>query len=745
MKTKPSLLLLALAGVTPLLPGSLSAAGYTKAEFTRLFKDVKVLKENIAPKDAAVGGEIDPVTSVATGEGSRAELKFPDNSLTRLGANSRFTLRGDQRTLDLNEGVMLLQVPKKIGGAKVRTAAVTAAVTGTTCLFEYLPGGFVKLIVIEGSVDLIDNSNPGNFRSVNAGQMLVMKVEDIQAGNMKKAKIAFPEPVDIDLKLLLSTSNLISGNDSGMPNFLQVAQAVEDQQKEIKKGKLVATNFVLPGRGTLVGLTNDTRLNLFKNIQVQDTSPPPTPNNPPNNNNNNPPPTQPTPFQGFLPLISGTTVLNNNSLIQTNPHVTAYNSGPNDTITSEGRIYDATVESPFTYFGFGRTLPVDNANFQPYLESKGDGKWAAFKFSSLLINGTPYFEFPSSDDDYSTFGYGGYHGSSGVRNVILAADGDIRLARDNSYGPGNDSVTYEHALNLWYSGLKSLVLFSNQGSISLEKWFAIYGGWVDISMVAAGPTSDVNLLGEVAIWGDLLLSAGQDVKIEHDVTAKNINIASGRDVNIKGKTQSGYGYGYGYGHGNKKITAKENLTISAKRHINITNSSELKVLSNWWDHDALLRLESIGGDISVIQSTLEARNIEIEALQGNITLDRSYINAGDVLKISALGPNGELRIGNSFLNGDQVVRLFAEGANGRVYFVDNSTIQGKYISIAGATVEIATGKVVTLKPGYNKIPNVYTDNPKFNDPGNAYGKFKRGYNTTTPVTVKPFAQRNGSP
>lgn len=745
MKSKPSLLLLAIAGVTPLLPGSLSAAGYSKAEFTRLFKDVKVLKENVAPKDATVGGEIDPVTSVATGEGSRAELKFPDNSLTRLGANSRFTLRGDQRTLDLNEGVMLLQVPKKIGGAKVRTAAVTAAVTGTTCLFEYLPGGFIKLIVIEGSVDLIDNSNPSNFRSVNAGQMIVMKAEDMKAGNAKKAKVEFPEPVDIDLKLLLSTSKLISGDDSGMPNFMQVAQAVEDQQKEIKKGKLVATNFVLPGRGTLVGLTNDTRLNLFKNVQVQDTSPPPTPNNPPNNNNNTPPPTQPTPFQGFLPLISGTTVLNNNSLIQTNPHVTAYNSGAGGTITSEGMIYDATVESPFAYFGFGRTLPVDNANFQPYLESKGDGKWAAFKFSSLLINGTPYFEFPSSDDDYSTFGYGGGYGSSGVRNVILSADGDIRLARDNSYGPGNDAVTYEHALNLWYSGLKSLVLFSNQGSISLEKWFAIYGGWVDISMVAAGPTSDVNLLGEVAIWGDLLVSAGQDVKIEHDVTAKNINIASGRDVNIKGKTQSGYGYGYGYGHGNKKITAKENLTISAKRHINITNSSELKVLSNWWDHDALLRLESIGGDISVIQSSLEARNIEIEALQGNITLDRSYINAGDVLKISALGPNGELRIGNSFLNGDQVVRLFAEGTNGRVYFVENSTIQGKYISIAGATVEIATGKVVTLKPGYNKVPNVYTDNPKFNDVGNAYGKFKRGYNTTTPVTVKPFAERNGSP
>ncbi len=140
MKT-PNSFTLAMLALAALLGSiaSASAASFTEAEFTRLENDVKVLKENVTPHSAAVGENVKAVTSVATGANSRAELRFPDQSLTRLGANSRFTIRGEERTLDLDKGVMMLQVPKKIGGAKVRTAAVTAAVTGTTVIQEYFP------------------------------------------------------------------------------------------------------------------------------------------------------------------------------------------------------------------------------------------------------------------------------------------------------------------------------------------------------------------------------------------------------------------------------------------------------------------------------------------------------------------------------------------------------------------------------------------------------------------------------
>src|SRR5689334_2858772 len=134
---------LAAAVVFGFLTATLPAAGFNKATITRMEKDVKVLKENTAPRAASPGDNIDPVTSVATGASSRAELQFPDKSLTRLGANSRFTLRGQGHTIDLDKGVLLFEVPEKLRDAKVRTAAVTAAVTGGTLVFEYLPGGYL--------------------------------------------------------------------------------------------------------------------------------------------------------------------------------------------------------------------------------------------------------------------------------------------------------------------------------------------------------------------------------------------------------------------------------------------------------------------------------------------------------------------------------------------------------------------------------------------------------------------------
>ncbi|MDQ3626248.1 MAG: FecR family protein [Verrucomicrobiota bacterium] len=76
-------------------------------------------------------------TAVRTGVESRTELTFADQTLARLGANTIFSFDEGTRSMDLGGGAMLLRVPKDAGGAKITTAAVTAAITGTTVLLEY--------------------------------------------------------------------------------------------------------------------------------------------------------------------------------------------------------------------------------------------------------------------------------------------------------------------------------------------------------------------------------------------------------------------------------------------------------------------------------------------------------------------------------------------------------------------------------------------------------------------------------
>ena len=69
-------------------------------------------------------------TAVQAGVQSRSELTFKDETMTRLGKKTIWSVGQGARTIDLGCGQFLLYVPKKAEGAKVKTGPVTAAITG---------------------------------------------------------------------------------------------------------------------------------------------------------------------------------------------------------------------------------------------------------------------------------------------------------------------------------------------------------------------------------------------------------------------------------------------------------------------------------------------------------------------------------------------------------------------------------------------------------------------------------------
>src|ERR1700737_1402998 len=115
----------------------LSATEQKQARVTEVIHDVRLLGAQTAAHPAAVNDTVHEGTAVRTGTDSRAELTFTDQTLTRLGANTVFSFGGAARTYDLGSGAMLLSVPKGAPSATVRTAAVTAAISGGTALLEY--------------------------------------------------------------------------------------------------------------------------------------------------------------------------------------------------------------------------------------------------------------------------------------------------------------------------------------------------------------------------------------------------------------------------------------------------------------------------------------------------------------------------------------------------------------------------------------------------------------------------------
>ena len=109
---------------------SVSADELKEGKVTQVIQDVRVLPSNASPRPAAVNDNVHQGTAVQTGVQSRSELTFKDQTITRLGEKTIFSVGQGSRNIDLGSGQFLLYAPKKAGGAKVKMGPVTAAISG---------------------------------------------------------------------------------------------------------------------------------------------------------------------------------------------------------------------------------------------------------------------------------------------------------------------------------------------------------------------------------------------------------------------------------------------------------------------------------------------------------------------------------------------------------------------------------------------------------------------------------------
>jgi hypothetical protein len=249
------------------------AAPLNEATVTRVVNKVEVIPAGATPQPADVGEIIRGRTGVRTGGDSRAQLTFADQTLARLGANTLFSFERGTRALDLENGSILLQVPKGAGGATIRSAPVTAAITGTTIMMEYSPGnpGTVKLICLEGTVRLGLAGRLGESMLIGPGQMIAV------AANAR----SLPNPVTVDVKRILKTSKLVKEGD--LESMGLIIETVETQQEMLANGDLSEGSPDLLAQQTgNPGLINSAVANAIQNRQdtVQQppvAAPPPAP------------------------------------------------------------------------------------------------------------------------------------------------------------------------------------------------------------------------------------------------------------------------------------------------------------------------------------------------------------------------------------------------------------------------------------------------------------------------------------
>jgi hypothetical protein len=195
------------------------ALDFSQARVTQVVQDVKVMPAGAAARPATVNETVHGGSAVQTGVQSRSELTFQDQTITRLGENTIFTVGKGARTIELGSGQFLLYVPKKAGGAKIKMGSVTAAITGTTVMGNVYPNGIVEFTVLEGSACMhLDKFGQAIY--VQAGQKVVYDPMTQR----------FENPVDVNIQEQLS-SPLVS-------NFGRLPSAgLIDQEIQIQRGR----------------------------------------------------------------------------------------------------------------------------------------------------------------------------------------------------------------------------------------------------------------------------------------------------------------------------------------------------------------------------------------------------------------------------------------------------------------------------------------------------------------------------
>src|SRR5205809_2277490 len=220
----------------------------TEQRVTRVKNHVQ-LADSKNPRRASVNEIVQEETIVRTGNESRAELGFSDETVVRLAANTAFDFNRGTRGLNLKEGAVLVHAPKEANGATIHAGSVAAAVAGTTVMIEYHPG-FYKFLVLEGTARSYRPGHLGDSVLVRAGQMVF--------GN---SEAALSDPVDVDIDRFMKTSHFITDFPPLRSQKSIVAES-EKQQREKTTKALIDTNLVIFGGGTQVSVTDQGHTNI---------------------------------------------------------------------------------------------------------------------------------------------------------------------------------------------------------------------------------------------------------------------------------------------------------------------------------------------------------------------------------------------------------------------------------------------------------------------------------------------------
>jgi len=558
------------------------------AHVSQIINDVKLLPGQAAARPAVVNDSIGAGTAVRTGVDSRTELTFSDLTITRLGANTVFSFNGGARQVDLGSGAVLVQVPRNGAEVKIRTAAVTAAITGGTALFESHKGLPTKLLMMEGIGRFYPNGHPENAAIVHGGEMAMMTPD----GQITR-------PTKFNAALVYKTSKLITSFPT-LPNADLILAVIADQQLEVAQ----------QSSGTTSDDSIDKRDQAITAITTSASSGPKF----------GPPTaiTVPNPY-----VITSGTAINTDPMITTNG------------ITDFGKIYrGAGTDGPLPTWLGSSPSSFDSVDF---FDSNGGGfinpskdslPIPGFLFAALTLDGDPTVSnasgYPTlglvSQGDITTSGSGAVFTFGGMQQVgLIALNGSITLS-GVSFANFGDLFVYARG---------------SAGSVTFDAPVS------NLNRVQIRAEQQIEVGAPISVTGTLpdhrgfKALAGRGITINSSITSTGggITLQSLLGISISSTAQLQTLLDSMGNSGNIIILADNDTTLGVSGTVQATQA------------EVDIRHNGATGVTSLDNATIHGDVVKISALGQNGVLNigtGNVLNADTILKLYATGSNGTL-------------------------------------------------------------------------------------------------------
>ena len=224
---------------TALLPTPVRAEiPLTFADIQALLRQVRLQPKNQSPRPAQVRERMTPGDALSTARSSRADLRFNDGSLARVGELALFRFFPNTRRFNLSNGTALLIIPPGRGTTNVTTPNVSAGIRGSA-LFVRVDKQTNTTIVgaLTNSGITVTDNGTNRIVELKAGQLAVVDPKGLRL-------------FDFDLTTFYQTSDLVRGlnldqkpSDSSSDKGLAAVQGETSEalgkQEKIQYDKLV--------------------------------------------------------------------------------------------------------------------------------------------------------------------------------------------------------------------------------------------------------------------------------------------------------------------------------------------------------------------------------------------------------------------------------------------------------------------------------------------------------------------------